>query len=86
MYTIYLTSLIDRAIDRVHRFGQEQSVTVYRYLVKASVEGRMLKLQERKSRVVNASLAKGTQQGTTLQDLQDLFAEDSDDGEPYYLK
>ncbi|KAI9777835.1 MAG: DNA helicase rad5 [Geoglossum umbratile] len=37
-----------QAIDRVHRMGQEDSVTVYRFIVKDSVEHRMLKIQDRK--------------------------------------
>lgn len=37
-----------QAIDRVHRMGQEDEVRVYRFIVKESVEERMLKVQERK--------------------------------------
>lgn len=37
-----------QAIDRVHRMGQEDEVRVYRFIVKESVEQRMLKVQERK--------------------------------------
>ena len=37
-----------QAIDRVHRMGQEDEVKVYRFIVKESVEERMLKIQDRK--------------------------------------
>jgi DNA repair protein RAD5 len=37
-----------QAIDRVHRMGQESEVVVKRFIVKESVEERMLKVQERK--------------------------------------
>ena len=37
-----------QAIDRVHRMGQEDEVKVYRFIVKGSVEERMLKIQDRK--------------------------------------
>ncbi len=37
-----------QAIDRVHRMGQEDEVKVYRFIVKESVEERMLKVQDRK--------------------------------------
>ncbi|OTB00137.1 hypothetical protein M426DRAFT_66475 [Hypoxylon sp. CI-4A] len=37
-----------QAIDRVHRMGQEEEVKVYRFIVKESVEERMLKVQDRK--------------------------------------
>lgn len=37
-----------QAIDRVHRMGQDGEVKVYRFIVKESVEERMLKVQDRK--------------------------------------
>ena len=37
-----------QAIDRVHRMGQEEEVRVVRFVVAGSIEGRMLKVQERK--------------------------------------
>lgn len=37
-----------QAIDRVHRMGQEDEVKVCRFIVKDSVEERMLKVQDRK--------------------------------------
>ncbi|KAL6944652.1 hypothetical protein ACO0RG_001396 [Hanseniaspora osmophila] len=38
----------DQAIDRIHRIGQERDVFVKRYIIKNSVEEKMLKIQERK--------------------------------------
>jgi len=37
-----------QAIDRVHRMGQEDAVKVVRFIVEGSIEGRMLKIQDRK--------------------------------------
>ncbi|KAL2851512.1 SNF2 family N-terminal domain-containing protein [Aspergillus pseudoustus] len=37
-----------QAIDRVHRMGQTKDVNVVRFVTKESIEGRMLKVQERK--------------------------------------
>jgi DNA repair protein RAD5 len=37
-----------QAIDRVHRMGQDDEVQVVRFIVTGSIEGRMLKIQERK--------------------------------------
>ena len=37
-----------QAIDRVHRMGQEGEVKVVRFIIGGSIEGRMLKIQERK--------------------------------------
>ena len=40
-----------QAIDRVHRMGQSQTVEVIRFVTKESIEGRMLKVQDRKMAV-----------------------------------
>jgi DNA repair protein RAD5 len=40
-----------QAIDRVHRMGQTQKVEVVRFVTKDSIEGRMLRVQERKMAV-----------------------------------
>ena len=37
-----------QAIDRVHRMGQDREVKVVRFVVRGTIEGRMLKVQERK--------------------------------------
>ena len=37
-----------QAIDRVHRMGQVDEVMVYRFIVKESIEEKMLKIQDRK--------------------------------------
>ena len=37
-----------QAIDRIHRMGQDEEVKVVRFIVGGSIEGRMLKIQERK--------------------------------------
>ena len=43
-----------QAIDRVHRMGQIREVNVTRFIVKESIEGRMLKVQERKMAVAGS--------------------------------
>ncbi|KAN0068614.1 SNF2 family N-terminal domain containing protein [Elaphomyces granulatus] len=40
-----------QAIDRVHRMGQLRDVAVTRFIVKDSIEGRMLQVQERKMNI-----------------------------------
>ena len=51
-----------QAIDRVHRMGQTNEVQVVRFIVKESIEGRMLKVQDRKMAVAG-SLGVGQSQG-----------------------
>jgi len=51
-----------QAIDRVHRMGQTQKVEVIRFVTKESIEGRMLRVQERKM-VVAGTLGIGHSAG-----------------------
>ncbi len=51
-----------QAQDRVHRMGQASNVEVVRFITKESIEGRMLKVQERKMAVAG-SLGIGQSQG-----------------------
>jgi len=64
-----------QAIDRVHRIGQTRPVTVTRFVIKNSIEERILQLQERKKLLAKSVL--GTQselKGISLQDLRILFS------------
>lgn len=70
-----------RAIDRVHRFGQEKKVTVYRFLVRSSIERKMQRIQNRKKRVVDTSLKSGEQQGSIVEDFAAIFADDDEEEE-----
>lgn len=47
-------SLEDQAIDRIHRIGQSNTVKVVRFIIKDSIEEKMLKIQERKRRIGEA--------------------------------
>jgi DNA repair protein RAD5 len=46
----------EQAIDRVHRIGQDKPVTVIRFMIKNSVEERILALQKTKSAVAKNAL------------------------------
>ncbi|KAL2023563.1 hypothetical protein VTK56DRAFT_2171 [Thermocarpiscus australiensis] len=48
-----------QAVDRAHRIGQQREVRVHRILVKETVEDRILELQEKKRRLVEAALDEG---------------------------
>ncbi|KAK9455136.1 SNF2 family N-terminal domain-containing protein [Dipodascopsis uninucleata] len=63
-----------QAIDRVYRMGQTQSVTIYRFIVKGSVEERMLKIQDRK-KFLASSLGMSEDQKRTqrIDDIKLLF-------------
>lgn len=63
-----------QAIDRVHRMGQTSKVEVVRFVVKESIEGRMLKVQERKMAVAGTlGIGHGSSGGGSIEDLQTLL-------------
>jgi DNA repair protein RAD5 len=72
----------NQAMDRVHRIGQVRDVRVIRFLMKDSIEERMVRLQESK-----AMLGKGTQERldpvekrkARLTFLKDLFRIEDED-------
>ncbi|KAJ5893418.1 hypothetical protein N7495_005109 [Penicillium taxi] len=43
-----------QAIDRVHRMGQTREVSVTRFIIKDSIEGRMLRVQDRKMNIAGS--------------------------------
>ncbi|KAJ9650645.1 DNA helicase rad5 [Neophaeococcomyces mojaviensis] len=63
-----------QAIDRVHRMGQTERVEVVRFIVKESIEGRMLSVQERKMAVAGTlGVGHGSGGGGSIEDLQTLL-------------
>ncbi|KAK3313719.1 SNF2 family N-terminal domain-containing protein [Apodospora peruviana] len=60
-----------QAIDRVHRMGQEDEVKVYRFIVKNSVEERMLRIQDRK-KFIATSLGMMSDEEKKLQKIEDI--------------
>lgn len=65
----------EQAIDRVHRIGQTRAVTVRRCVMADSVEGRILRLQEKKRCLQGAlrlNLARDEDSSPSALDLDDL--------------
>ncbi|TWU70867.1 DNA helicase rad5 [Metarhizium rileyi] len=60
-----------QAIDRVHRLGQEDEVVVKRFIVKGSVEERMLRVQDRK-KFIATSLGMMSDEEKKLQRIEDI--------------
>ena len=67
-------SVEEQAIQRVHRIGQTKTCYVRRFVVKGSVEERILELQKRKSHLAQAvSMTPEEQKSMRMNDLVDLF-------------
>ncbi|OAA43573.1 DNA repair protein RAD5 [Cordyceps fumosorosea ARSEF 2679] len=60
-----------QAIDRVHRLGQDDEVQVKRFIVKESVEERMLRIQERK-KFIATSLGMMSDEEKKVQRIEDI--------------
>ena len=66
-----------QAIDRVHRMGQESEVKVVRFVVAGSIEGRMLKIQERKKFIASSlgMMSEEEKRVQRIEDIKDLLTE-----------
>jgi len=64
-----------QAIDRVHRIGQTKSVKAIRFIIKDSIEERIVELQNKKKLVIAGALDgdAGAMGQLTPQDLRFLF-------------
>lgn len=60
-----------QAIDRVHRMGQDSEVKVVRFVIGGSIEGRMLKIQERK-KFIASSLGMMSEEEKKMQRIEDI--------------
>ena len=56
----------EQAIDRVHRIGQERDVFVHRFIMRDSIEEKILALQQKKFQLANKALDKN--------DLKEIFS------------
>jgi SNF2 family DNA or RNA helicase len=66
----------DQATDRAHRIGQTRVVTSYKLITRATVEEKILQLQQRKREVIHATLGGEEQLAGALSwdEIQDLLA------------
>ena len=64
-----------QATDRVHRIGQENRVFVYKYIVKNSVEEKILQLQQKKKELSDTLITseKGLIKQLSPEDLEMIF-------------
>lgn len=65
-----------QAIDRIHRMGQEDEVKVYRFIVKDSVEQRMLRIQDRKKFIASSlgMMSDEEKKSQRIEDIRELLS------------
>ncbi|KAF8831949.1 hypothetical protein HHX47_DHR1000904 [Lentinula edodes] len=66
------------AIDRVHRLGQDKTVYVKHYIVKNTIEARILRIQKRKTALVKEAFrgtGKSTGELDSIENLKIMFGE-----------
>ncbi|KAK4537825.1 hypothetical protein CDCA_CDCA14G3850 [Cyanidium caldarium] len=70
-------SVEDQAMDRIHRMGQQRVVQVRKYIVRNSVEEKMLALQAKKRSMVDTALSarEADAKADRLADMKLLFSE-----------
>ena len=73
---VSFTYISFQALNRIHRIGQTQPVTVYKLVVKDTVEQRILKLQAKKAALAEGALSMSKQKLSEmrLEDLKMLFS------------
>jgi SNF2 family DNA or RNA helicase len=64
-----------QATDRAHRIGQRNVVTSYKLIARDTIEEKILSLQEKKRKVIEATIEseEPLMQGLTMADLQELL-------------
>lgn len=69
-------SVEDQAIDRIHRIGQVDNVKVVRFIMRDSIEKKMLKIQERKKQIGEAVAEEEDERAKRrIEEIQMLFEE-----------
>ena len=64
----------EQALSRAHRIGQDKNVFVYRFIAKDSIEEKILKLQEKKSKLADLFISSNNPfSGISQEEVMDLF-------------
>ncbi|KAB5589602.1 hypothetical protein CTheo_6954 [Ceratobasidium theobromae] len=67
----------NQAIDRIHRIGQTRTVYVKHFVVKDTIEKRVLQIQERKTAIVKGAFGQAGNKGTkeSVQNMKLMFGD-----------
>ncbi|CAE7127334.1 unnamed protein product [Rhizoctonia solani] len=67
----------NQAIDRIHRIGQTRTVYVKHFVIKNTIEKRVLQIQKRKTAIVKGAFGKAGDKGTkeSVQNMKLMFGD-----------
>lgn len=67
----------NQAIDRIHRIGQTRTVYVKHFVIKQTIEKRVLQIQKRKTAIVKGAFGKAGDKGTkeSVQNMKLMFGD-----------
>jgi SNF2 family DNA or RNA helicase len=65
----------EQCFDRIHRLGQSKPVEITRFVMKNSIEMKMLDIQERKKNLISGAFrqTEGERRQQRLRDIRDLL-------------
>jgi SNF2 family DNA or RNA helicase len=69
-------SVMEQASDRAHRFGQQRAVQVFNLVAKDSIEEKIMQLQQKKRKLIDAVMVEGGHMlsALTQEEIRELFA------------
>ncbi|KAJ5582928.1 SNF2-related protein [Penicillium sp. DV-2018c] len=72
----YNPAAVAQAVDRVHRLGQTRDVQIFQFIMKNSIEEKILELAKKKQEMADTSLNRGKvdKQEARMRELRTLFA------------
>ena len=65
----------DQCFDRIHRLGQKRDVEIIRFIMRDSIENKMLDIQEKKKTMISGAFRQTDQERrqNRIQEIRNIF-------------